>query len=221
MQTKVCSKCKKELPLTNQYFEYIKTGKDGFRGQCKKCRGIREKQYHEENRERLTKYRKQYNEPKKEIHKLYYESRKEDIAILHRKYNEIHKEALAKYSKQYAKEHSEGVRIRNNKHRSKRRLLISTLTNEQWTSIKQHFNNRCAYCGQELPLAQEHFIAVAKNGEYTNNNIVPSCKSCNSSKGAKLFNEWYPKYRYYSKKREKIILKFLNYKGNTQQLKII
>lgn len=108
------------------------------------------------------------------------------------------------------------------KYRSKRKELLATLTTEQWEDIKNTFDNRCCYCGKERPLAQEHFVAQSKGGEYTLDNIVPSCKSCNSSKGDKDFFEWYPTYKYYSKKREKFILDFLGYKNSSmQQLKVI
>lgn len=36
-QTKVCSKCNKELPLSVDYFYSDKKGKDGYRNKCKKC----------------------------------------------------------------------------------------------------------------------------------------------------------------------------------------
>jgi hypothetical protein len=35
------------------------------------------------------------------------------------------------------------------------------------------------------------------------------------------FSMWYPKYKYYSKKREAIILEYLDYKNNNQQLSIL
>jgi 5-methylcytosine-specific restriction endonuclease McrA len=39
-------------------------------------------------------------------------------------------------------------------------------------------------------LTQDHFIPVAKGGPYTQNNIVPACKRCNSSKNDKDAMEW-------------------------------
>lgn len=41
MEKKACSKCERELPLTNNYFETRKQNKDGFRGVCRECRGGR------------------------------------------------------------------------------------------------------------------------------------------------------------------------------------
>lgn len=47
------------------------------------------------------------------------------------------------------------------------------------------FENKCVYCGIELiqgNRALDHFIPVTKNGRTSLDNILPSCKSCNSSK---------------------------------------
>lgn len=109
-------------------------------------------------------------------------------------------------------------RISNQIRRTFKRQLPSTLTDMQWLTIKKQFNNRCAYCNRELPLEMEHFIPLSKLGEFSVNNIICACKPCNSSKGNKDFFEWYSKHDYYSKKREKFILKFLNYKDGIQQI---
>jgi len=102
--------------------------------------------------------------------------------------------------------------------RSRKEQLLNTFTIQQWEATKLYFNNSCAYCGKDLPLEQEHFIALTKGGEYTTNNIIACCRSCNSSKSNKDFFSWYPKYKYYNKKRETKILKYLSYKDNVQQL---
>lgn len=43
--TKICIKCKKELPATNEYFSKNKAAKDGFEYQCKDCRRKRQADY--------------------------------------------------------------------------------------------------------------------------------------------------------------------------------
>ena len=63
IKTKVCSKCGKELPMTDKYF--YKSG-DGYRPQCKECEKKRQKEYYEthkdEARERTRKYNKVHKE---------------------------------------------------------------------------------------------------------------------------------------------------------------
>lgn len=40
-EAKKCSKCKRELPLTTEFFHRHKLHPDGFHSECKKCRGCR------------------------------------------------------------------------------------------------------------------------------------------------------------------------------------
>jgi 5-methylcytosine-specific restriction endonuclease McrA len=110
----------------------------------------------------------------------------------------------------------------NKIHRRKEAMLKLpyTLTEEQWEEIKNYFDNRCAYCGKEKPLQQEHFIPVSKGGEYTHNNIIPACGDCNFKKLNHDFFEWYPKQKSYSELRERKILNYLGYTGKTQQLRL-
>lgn len=199
--------CKREIPLTNENFRPRKDSKDGFRNECISCGLSQKKQYRELNSLKIKEVNRRYRENNPEKDKLYREKNKEKIA---------------KYYRKYQKNNAIKYRIFAQKRVASKKQLIATLTTQQWESVKVKFNNKCAYCGQEKPLSQEHFISVINNGEYTHNNIIPSCKSCNSSKGAKDFFEWYSKYKYYSKKREKLILKYLRYnKERCQQLKLV
>lgn len=56
-------------------------------------------------------------------------------------------------------------------------------------------NGQCAYCLQ-TGAGKDHLRPLVTNGMPTGyitniNNLVPCCNSCNSSKGAKNFTEWY------------------------------
>lgn len=63
---------------------------------------------------------------------------------------------------------------------------------------------------KKLPLQQEHWLALSKGGEFSKENIVCACGSCNQSKGDRDFFLWFRKYKYYSIKRENKLLEFLN-----------
>lgn len=197
----------KEYNQNNKVMVALKSKK--YRLKNKERIIIRSKKYYQKNRETLLAYCKRYVHANKEI-----------VAVKAKKYRSLNKESIAIKKSIYAKEHLDEYRARNEKRRSLKENLPCTLTNEQWESIKAHFNNRCCYCNKEKPLTQEHFIPVTKGGEYTINNIIPSCQSCNSSKGNRPFTIWYKAYKSYSKKREKIILKFLGYDDEYQQLQI-
>lgn len=190
------------------------------------------KQYQEANKEAKTEYNKQhykanpeyykrYYETNKEVIKRYYEVNAEVIAIKGKQYRESNPEARAENSRHWYKTNPDKVRLTWQRRRARKCELPSTLTAAQWETTQRHFKNTCAYCGEEKTLTQEHFIPLSKGGEYTHNNILPACQSCNKSKGAKGFGQWYPTFKLYSKERERKILKFLNYKNDIQQLSIL
>jgi len=202
MKTKVCTKCGGEKEATNDFFAKSKSGKHGLKANCKTCVAF----YHQENKE----YYKQYRQENKEI-----------IAERMKQYQQDNKERIAEKDKRYYQENPEKRALYKQRREARKRQLDSTLTFEQWEQIKQDFNHECAYCGKENKLEQEHFLPLSKGGEYTHNNIVPACRSCNGSKGDKLFHEWYPSYEHYSKAREKHLLQHLGYNDNKQQLSIL
>jgi hypothetical protein len=135
------------------------------------------------------------------------EYRRENREKINARQRELRKEKFAKYN---------GYK---HKRRSRERELISTLNTEQWEQCQQHFNHKCAYCEKKQKLTQDHFVPVSKGGEYTRVNIVPCCRPCNASKGNRNFFEWYPQQPFYSQKRERKILRYLDYKKDkTQQI---
>lgn len=68
--------------------------------------------------------------------------------------------------------------------RVRRAAVQQDLSEEQWGAIKRAYRHRCAYCSRRRPLTQDHVVPVSKGGRHTASNIVPACRSCNSSKGA-------------------------------------
>ena len=46
---------------------------------------------------------------------------------------------------------------------------------------------RCTYCGHVADTV-DHVVALASGGTNAMDNLVPACKRCNSSRGAKLGN---------------------------------
>lgn len=186
----------------------------------------RKHEFHLKNKDQdLERCRAYYRKNKKSIYerkKEYLIKNFEYISKRRRDYYATHKDLFSQYYKDYI-ETERGKMIRSccsEKRRSAKKLLPATLTVAQWAYIKEFFCNKCAYCGKEKFLQQDHFIALSKGGEYSYGNIIPACASCNISKGDKSFFNWYPRHKFYSKAREKKILKFLNYHEQNQQLKL-
>ena len=57
IKTKVCSKCGKELPMTDEYFSKYK---NRYRSDCKECESKRHKEYYETHKEEKTQYYRYY-----------------------------------------------------------------------------------------------------------------------------------------------------------------
>ncbi len=52
---------------------------------------------------------------------------------------------------------------------------------------------RCHYCGSVVPpkdLTMDHLVPLAMGGRSTRDNIVPSCKDCNTKKRSMMPLEW-------------------------------
>lgn len=226
---KICTKCLNEFPATAEYFHKNKNMRDGLYSTCKTCRNADAhteyaarkdyyKEYANNNKDKLQEFRKQYNQTNKDkIKELYianrdkYNARK---ATYYREHKEQQKEQRKAYAHYYASTENgkEIKRMTLNRRRARKKSLLDNFTSNQWEDSKIYFDNKCAYCEKpSMRLTQEHFIPVAKGGHYTAFNIIPACKSCNSSKRDEDFFDWYPKQPFYNEKQEENILNYIEY----------
>jgi len=213
--------------MTEHFYFRNKRSKDGFGGKCKECLGSTFQHRHHapeglkrccickedlpigmfhKNRSNKDGLGKECKDCKSIAFKKWREQNLDKMAALHKKWrkNNPQKELMIYY-----------------RHLLSKNNLEATLTSSQWEEIKMAFNNKCAYCGEEAPLQKEHFVPLSKGGVFTHNNIIPACGPCNRAKHDRYFEEWYPFYQHYSKKREKFILSYLGYVGDIQQLSLM
>ena len=100
MKTKICSKCKRELPIT----DFNKgTNKDGLNSWCRECKKRYNQEHKEEIKETSKKYRKEHKKEIKETKKRYNQEHKEEIKETSKKYRQIHKEELNRRTREYYK----------------------------------------------------------------------------------------------------------------------
>jgi hypothetical protein len=221
---KTCCRCGSVYEDTLEFFRKTKAG--NVSSICRPCDRVEGKK--ESKSEACKAKRKRYRESHKEqiaiSKKQYREAHKDKEAARDKLYRQTHKKNRKAYKKQYYINNPKKKKIQKtlNRHRrdAKQKLLPCAFSLFDWVACKQYFNNQCCYCGGNLELSQDHFIALSRGGEYTKNNILPACLICNSSKRDISFFEWYPQQSFYSKKREREILKYLNYQGKFQQLAI-
>jgi HNH endonuclease len=56
------------------------------------------------------------------------------------------------------------------------------LTDAQWVALQAAWSG-CAYCGAvDVPLQRDCVLPISRGGRYTLGNVVPACRSCNTSK---------------------------------------
>lgn len=134
--------------------------------------------------------------------KAVYEANKECRQAKGRAYAASHREERRAYNLKYYAERKESQRERARiwktanptmvrQHRQTRVARLAgvenTLTLAEWEAIKAAYGLKCAYCGKKPRLlTQDHVIPLSSGGGTVKENIVPSCKSCNSSKHVKL-----------------------------------
>jgi 5-methylcytosine-specific restriction endonuclease McrA len=54
---------------------------------------------------------------------------------------------------------------------------------EDWRLIVDEYSGRCAYCLAIMgSVSMDHVIPLVRGGEHSTGNVVPACRSCNSSK---------------------------------------
>lgn len=78
-------------------------------------------------------------------------------------------------------------------------------TYTEWREVVIFFGGCCAYCGRTMrkgeTLTRDHLVPWSGGGRTTQDNVVPACGACNSSKGNKDFKDWFMKQPFFSQDR--------------------
>ena len=64
------------------------------------------------------------------------------------------------------------------------------LSDEQWAALRAAWGG-CAYCGAtDTPVQRDCVLPISRGGRYTLENVVPACRSCNTSKCNEEVTGW-------------------------------
>lgn len=78
-------------------------------------------------------------------------------------------------------------------------------SHQHWKETVIFFGGECAYCGKTMRkgerLTRDHLVPLSKGGTTTQDNIVPACAACNSTKGATEWHEWFMAQPFFSQER--------------------
>lgn len=219
---------KNSAELKEYHKKYRKDNKDRLDAYFEENRDAiraKQKEYREKNKEERNKKWKKWAEANKKERALRREKNKEKILARARELYHENKDRYHEYERKYREQNKDKARLRGQKwtennpekarakygrRRSLKRMLPATLSPQEWIDCLVYFSNSCAYCGDDKKvLHQEHVIAQLCGGSYARHNIVPSCVTCNSSKGTKPMISWYVRRKYFDSQRLEKILTYL------------
>lgn len=151
------------------------------------------KQCKEGNARKLAKQTPEQREKQRAKMKARFAKNREQVKRDAREYYWRNVENLKVKKKAYAKsEHGQIVR-RNleNKRRARKAQNGGTMTVAEWKQILEACSSKCYWCQREYKrLTQDHVVPISRGGRHEASNVVPSCKSCNSSKRDKTGDEF-------------------------------
>jgi hypothetical protein len=175
--TKICSKCGRELPLSEFYKD--KQNYDGFKSYCKDCF----KQYYVDNREHVLERQKQYNAEHAEAIKHYKKQWDADNP---------------QYMKQYLKEYRATIEgyarvVRNNNLQEDRKYGRIAADEDPLPSIEQYIEllqQRDYYDGKQYHWSEMGLDRIDNSKAHTIDNVVPCTTEHNRQRGRKSFEEF-------------------------------
>jgi 5-methylcytosine-specific restriction endonuclease McrA len=92
----------------------------------------------------------------------------------------------AEHDRRYRCENKGAYRTHSANYRAKKANADGSHTKEEWRERLEYFGYHCAYCLKHTSLvgtlAREHMVPLVRGGTNDIENIVPSCKFCNSAK---------------------------------------
>ncbi len=185
----MCSKCGGQGP-----FRKDASHPDGLSSWCIACRKTRERlsrladpekkaahdrKYYEHNGERVRKRTTAWVAANPEKHK---KTSKASSRAWRDRNPEKHRAQLKAWRNSDPANNAETERRR----RARKLGCEVRFSLQEWRSVLDVFGHACAYCLRtDRKLTQDHVVPLSKGGAHADGNIVPACKSCNSSKGAK------------------------------------
>lgn len=146
-----------------------------------------------ENKERKKEStRKSHNKPEVKARQkkyLYGYYRMPEYKARERERNKVRRPQLRIYQREYKRLHGS---VFHQRRKALENSLPNTLTRADWQYCCQWFNNKCAICDCNDKLTIDHWIPIT-NPECPGNipaNVIPLCKSCNSSKNDTPAYQW-------------------------------
>lgn len=186
MKTKICSKCNRELPATEEYFTTHPTCSFGLSNKCKDCtseymkqrRVIKGKEIDKKNLPYARAWKQKNKEKVQQKQKEWYENNKEIILKKSREYYKEHRQELIEKTKKWVEDNPEKRRAYQKQYFLRRNF---NLTEEEYNNLLNKQNNKCSICGVDLFLDKTK--AVIDHDHTTGELRGILCTNCNIGLG--------------------------------------
>lgn len=161
---KTCGKCS----TTKTVSEFYKDGskKDGLATVCKLCKNQANKSWQIQNPGSVNAVKEKYRVANRDKTRA----------------------AVSKWQKKNPE------KVSDSNHKRRVRLLNSQSYQLSKSDMKRLYSSSCAYCGATEDITLDHVVPLKRGGSHGIGNLVAACRTCNSSKGAKLLVEWHKVY---------------------------
>jgi 5-methylcytosine-specific restriction endonuclease McrA len=139
------------------------------------------RRYYDKNRQECIERSRQWRLDNTERYNQYCRNR---YASRLQEFRQIGADRMQGWRRKHPEKHRHAVKLQ----RAKRKLAPGHHTLEQWLYKVEYHGWRCFYCGRKVnyvTVTQDHLIPLSRGGTNWVSNLVPACRSCNSSKGAR------------------------------------
>ncbi len=192
--SKTCGTCHAEKPLAGFYRS--KTTKDGHASRCIECTKSALAVYRAENAERIKETRRLYNAKNKsavnEYSRQYHAKNRTERVAKIAEYRRNNPDKLRLAKSRWNQAHPEAVRAMDmaKTHRRRTRKRENGVYRIDQGYLVRLLNQPCFYCGENGNMTLDHVVPIARGGTHGIGNLVPACRSCNSSKNDRFITEW-------------------------------
>lgn len=215
---KFCVRCRQYLPETTKYFAR-RVSKRTLHSWCRRCHSVYGSQWTKDHPENCKEADRRWYQGHRDVSyaraKQWKKNNPDKIREYQRRDRQKYGEKRKLYIRGWRKSHPDRIRAYWHIRENRKRKVSAGFTDQDWKEALEYFHGVCAYCGNPPQLwdnprilHQEHFVPVSKGGEYTKENILPACISCNLAKNNRDPYEWIEQH--FGKRKAKKIIEQLN-----------
>lgn len=208
---KHCKRCNQDYPRTNEYFYRHSRTKDRLYSICKSCSSKASLKWQAENPDKAKaankKYRKAHPDRVAARSRRWRSNNREHVRELKRNWRNANIDAQRERDRQRYAANPTPWRVRSaqwrksnpQQHNALARNYRARKANAEGSHNKQDIewigasqDWLCYWCNADCSQEHtvDHIIALSNGGCNGPENLVVACKSCNSSKSARLPEEW-------------------------------